>query len=466
MKTRTVWWQFGVILVTLLALAGCRSDSGQGLTGNESAGGDGTVVFDADNDGIPDNEDSCPETINGGVDADADGIDDACDPETSNESDRDSDGISNHSDNCPELANADQANADGDLSGDLCDTDDDGDTVSDAADNCPLLANRNQADLDNDGIGNACDTDTDGDGTADGDDACPLVSGTDPLLCAPSADTDGDGIPNVGPDGTTPLDNCPDTVNPDQEDLDGDGVGNVCDDDTDGDGVNNTGTLTQGGDNCPLTVNPEQADTDGDGIGDACDLVDDSLYACGVSGQPFTPMLTSDADIAAVASEERADCSLSLLGGLLCSVDNPANAVDNDLGNAATLQNTDLLGTSTIRLRVAATTGFAYPASNAVGIAFDEGAQALQADLLGGDLVVRTRLAGVIQEESEAEGVLDLDLLGASGLLNGNSTSFLVFQTDKRFDTVELAFAPSLLSLLNEVNVRAVCASKTDLPAP
>jgi len=87
----------------------------------------------------------------------------------------------------------------------------------------------------------------------------------------------------------------------------------------------------------------------------------------------------------------------------------------------------------------------------------------LQADLLGGDLIVRTSLNGVVQEESTGEGLLDLDLLGASGVLGGTSTSFLVFQTEKRFDSVVIEFAPSLLSLLNEVNVQAVCASKTDL---
>lgn len=46
-------------------------------------------------------------------------------------------------------------------------------------------------------------------------------------------DTDGDGIPNED-------DNCPDTPNEAQEDLDEDGVGDECDDDIDGDGVGNT----------------------------------------------------------------------------------------------------------------------------------------------------------------------------------------------------------------------------------
>jgi hypothetical protein len=42
----------------------------------------------------------------------------------------------------PRAANANQANNDGDVLGDACDTDDDNDTVLDATDNCPLVANQ------------------------------------------------------------------------------------------------------------------------------------------------------------------------------------------------------------------------------------------------------------------------------------------------------------------------------------
>lgn len=71
-------------------------------------------------------------------------------------------------------------------------------------------------------------------------------------------DADEDGIE----DG---FDNCPFNSNPDQADNDGDGVGNICDDDDDNDGV------IDGVDNCPVSPNSDQSDVDFDGVGDACD---------------------------------------------------------------------------------------------------------------------------------------------------------------------------------------------------
>ena len=122
-------------------------------------------------------------------------------------------------------------------------------------------------------------------------------------------DFDSDGIPDF-------RDNCPITVNPDQADADGDGLGDACDEtnnnDQDEDGVpddvdcnptdpsvtSSPGQACDDGnsdtfndaldancncvgeaaldfdsdgipdfrDNCPITVNPDQADADGDAV--------------------------------------------------------------------------------------------------------------------------------------------------------------------------------------------------------
>jgi hypothetical protein len=61
------------------------------------------------------------------------------------------------------------------------------------------------------------------------------------------------------------TDNCADTANTDQADLDGDSLGDACDPDVDGDGV------ADAVDNCVTTPNADQLDSDSDGIGDVCD---------------------------------------------------------------------------------------------------------------------------------------------------------------------------------------------------
>jgi hypothetical protein len=60
------------------------------------------------------------------------------------------------------------------------------------------------------------------------------------------------------------IDNCAEIFNPDQEDQDADSIGDVCDTDRDGDGVDDER------DNCASVSNEDQDDEDEDGAGDAC----------------------------------------------------------------------------------------------------------------------------------------------------------------------------------------------------
>jgi hypothetical protein len=97
-----------------------------------------------------------------------------------------------------------------------------------------------------------------------------------------SLDADGDGFNHD-------IDNCPLVSNPTQADLDGDGMGDTCDNDIDGDGLTNAqetgyGTdpanpdtdgdgLTDGQEVNTYGTNPLLADTDGDGLTDRDEVI-------------------------------------------------------------------------------------------------------------------------------------------------------------------------------------------------
>ena len=202
---------------------------------SDCSGGDGLAADDADADGIDDLSDNCPNYNNASqTDTDADGHGDACDlwpTDSSRWEDTDSDGIDDNLDLCPEVIDADlQTDTDGDGYGVSCDANDtdasfsvdaDSDGYDDLLnDNCPTVANADQYDTDHDGEGNACDTDDDDDLTLDDQDLCPLTAG--------------------------------------HEDYNGNGIGDVCENDADGDGVGDAV------DDNPSSYDPGQdADTDG-----------------------------------------------------------------------------------------------------------------------------------------------------------------------------------------------------------
>ncbi len=210
-----------------------------------------------------------------GPNADKDHMIDAVDP------DDDNDLIMDEDDNCVLDYNPNQENSDEDPLGNSCDADDDNDRVMDVdempgcelltdcdndqvmdkQDNCVLDPNPNQADADGDRIGDMCDEDDDNDNIADSDeldcvstidcDNDTIPDGMEEAVrCTATMDCDGDGVLDVDEfpgcallkdcdkDGVFDnLDNCRMVFNRAQADDDGDGVGNLCDEDRDGDGL-------------------------------------------------------------------------------------------------------------------------------------------------------------------------------------------------------------------------------------
>lgn len=191
--------------------------------------------------------------------------------------DSDNDGIVDVEDNCSSVPNPGQQDFDQDGAGDACDLDMDDDGTANEEDCAPLDAGSFPGAVELcDGIDNDCDWQVDEDFPELGESCDPP---SDPDLCDPYAaghwecSDDGLGLvcapndfPPAGVEVCDGIDNnCDGEVDEGYSDTDEDGFADCIDPDDDNDGV------PDDEDNCPTVENPEQEDEDGDYVGDACD---------------------------------------------------------------------------------------------------------------------------------------------------------------------------------------------------
>jgi len=251
---------------------------------------DSCWLFDADQDGVADSVDNCPNDANAGQENnDGDGLGDVCDP------DDDNDGVLDGSDADP-------------FDAFIC-SDTDGDTCNDCAVTGTQTPNNDGTDTDSDGACDAGDTDDDNDGVLDGSDADPL----DPFVCT---DSDADSCNDCAVTGTQ-------TPGNDGTDTDSDGLCNVGDTDDDGDGIpdgsdpdplDNSTCGDSDSDTCDdcsvtnsSTPNNDGTDTDTDGLCDAGDTDDDGDgVADGSDADPLNAFVCADSD-----SDSCDDCSVT-----------------------------------------------------------------------------------------------------------------------------------------------------------
>lgn len=295
--------------------------------------------------------------------------------------------------------------------------------------------------------------DQDGDSITDTLDNCPLSANPNQLdadlngigdLC--QNDLDADGV--LEADVVVP-DNCPSVPNGNQLDSDGDGIGDACEADFDQD------NLIDDNDNCPTLANPDQLDINGNGIGDLCEggNATPPLTACSVDGpQTFVPLSSPDASV--LTGKAGAIDPVLLAPCADCTVTNPGNAIDSDPSSVATMT-VPQAATGQLFLQVNA--GQVVTAGSSIGFALARPKQTLSLAALQ-NVTIETYLGGSVQESvspllSPAATLVDT--------LNSADAKLLRFDASKNFDQVRISvngLSPDTL------NVFAACIGAPNLP--
>ncbi len=249
---------------------GCVNDPDKTEPG---ACGCGAVDTDSDGDGTADCNDNCvddPDKTEPGI----------CGCDTA-DTDSDSDGTADCNDNCatdpyktePGICGCERADTDGDEDGTM-----------DCNDSCATDPYKTEPGV----CGcETAETDSDEDGTPDCNDTCVNdPDKSEPGICGcgvteNDSDTDGDTVPDC-------IDTCSNDPGKITPGVCGCGISDL---DSDSDGIADCN------DNCPLISNPDQEDSDGDAIGNSCETEDNDGIAAAIDGQYQDAAFTDESDV-------------------------------------------------------------------------------------------------------------------------------------------------------------------------